>query len=90
MVDDSTRTYTYTPEYYVMKHASHYVLSGARRIELDGNYKDALCFINPDKTIVLIVGNSEGTEQKVTINIEGNNYTASLPANSLNTLVINK
>ena len=90
VVDDSTRTYTYTPEYYVIKHASHYVLSGARRIELDGNYKDALCFINPNKSIVLIVGNSEGTEQKVTINIEGNNYTDSLPANSLNTLVINK
>ena len=60
VVDDSTRTYTYTPEYYVMKHASHYVLAGARRIELGGNYNDALCFVNPDKSIVLIAGNSEG------------------------------
>ena len=87
-VNEKDHTFKYTPEYYVLKHASHYVLPGARRIVLGGNYEDALCFQNPDKSIVVLLQNKEASDQAISILIGGKNFTPTLRANSVNTLVI--
>lgn len=87
-VDETTRTFAYTPEYYVMKHASHYVQPGARALKLAGDYHDALGFVNPDKSVVLIVANQTEETQAVTVSAGKKELTPTLPAYSLNTLLI--
>ena len=87
-VSEADRTFKFTPEYYVLKHASHYVLPGAVRIVLDGSYTDALCFQNPDKSIVLLVQNKEKEEKQVTVNVDGTTFTPALAAESVNTFII--
>ena len=87
-VNETDHTFKYTPEYYVLKHASHYVLPGAVRIVLDGTYSDCLCFQNPDKSIVLLIQNKDAEPREVTIDIAGKTITPTLAPASVNTLVI--
>jgi glucosylceramidase len=89
VVVNEDRTFTYTPEYYVMKHVSHYVKPGARRLQAEGSFSNLLAFINPDKSIVVIAGNEEATERVISIRIDGVVYSPLLKANSLSTLVFN-
>ena len=71
-----------------MKHASHYILPGARRIVLEGSYSDALCFVNKDNRIVLLVANQTADPKAVTFQLaDGRSVCPTLPANSLNTFV---
>lgn len=87
-VDEISNTYSWTPEYYVMKHASHYVLPGAKYVKVSGSYDDALAFVNPDGSVVLLAANQTDEAQPVTLKVGDRNQTVSLPANSLNTLVL--
>lgn len=66
VVDKETGSYDFTIEYYLMKHASHFVQPGARRIRLD--YENALAFINPDGFVVLITSNE--TDQPLDITVQ--------------------
>ena len=83
-VDKESKTFRYTPEYYVLKHASHFVKPGAKVLELQGTYDDALAFLNPDGRIVLILSNQENAP--TTVSIDKHPFT--LPANSLNTILL--
>ena len=85
-VDKESKTFRYTPEYYVLKHASHFVKPGAKVLELQGTYDDALAFLNPDGYIVLILANQENASK--TVSIDGVKQTFTLPANSLNTILL--
>lgn len=89
VVNEKDKTYRFTPEYYVLKHASHYVMPGARRLILDGTYDDVLAFINPDKSIAVIVANSTKDTTSVTITLSNRNYTVMLKPLSMNTLTLN-
>jgi glucosylceramidase len=85
-VDKESKTFRYTPEYYVLKHASHFVRPGAKVLDMQGTYDDALAFLNPDGRIVLILANQEDAPKPVSI--DGVNQTFTLPANSLNTILL--
>lgn len=62
----------FEPEYYELKHLSHYVKPGAKRLLLDGStYEDMLGFINPDGTIALVVANQTSEPQSLSIRING-------------------
>ena len=88
VVDAATKSYRFTPEYYVMKHVSHYVQPGARRLNTTGTFSDLLVFENPDKSVVVIAGNEESQDKKVNIRIREEVYAPVLKANSLNTFVL--
>ncbi|MCD7916670.1 MAG: beta-glycosidase [Tannerellaceae bacterium] len=88
MVNEEEKTYRYTPEYYVMKHSSHYVKPGAKRIQVSGTYDDVLAFVNPDKSIVIVAGNNRETDKEVSFQVNNTIYKSLLKANSLNTLFI--
>lgn len=88
VVEENGKSFHYTPEYYVMKHVSHYVLPGAKRIETSGNYDDVLAFINEDKSIVVILGNPESTERKINFKVGDVVYSPLLKPNSINTFRI--
>jgi len=88
-VNRAEKTWRYTPEYYIIKHASHYALPGAKVVKLGGTYEEALAFVNPDGSIVVLAANKEESPRQVTFQIAGKKAkTVTLPASSLNTLVI--
>ena len=87
-VNKDNKTFRYTPEYYVLKHASHYVLPGAKLLDLSGSYADAMAFVNTDGSVVALVGNQTDHDQSVTLQLNGKNLTVTLSPNTLNTVVL--
>ncbi|MEG1543804.1 MAG: glycoside hydrolase family 30 beta sandwich domain-containing protein, partial [Tannerellaceae bacterium] len=75
VVDPETKSFRYTPEYYVMKHASHYVQPGARRLQTKGAYSNLLAFRNPDGSFAVILANEETVPRKVSLKIGDYVYT---------------
>ncbi|RHJ93471.1 glycoside hydrolase family 30 protein [Parabacteroides bouchesdurhonensis] len=88
VVDPETKTFRYTPEYYVMKHVSHYVQPGARMLTTEGTYTNLMAFRNPDKSLVVIIANETDTDKPVSIRVEERIYRPLLPAHSISTLLI--
>ena len=87
-VKEEDKTYIWTPEYYTMKHASHYVLPGAKYLNIAGSYSDAMAFVNKDGSIVVLAANQSEENKPVTIKLEGKDQMVVLPAKSLNTFVL--
>lgn len=86
-VDKDARTYTYNPEYYLMKHISHYVKPGAVYLGCEG-YGDVLAFRNPDGKVVVLVDEKEGRKLNLDITVGKKTVKVNIPANSLSTVVI--
>lgn len=76
--------YAFTPEFYLMKHFSHFVKRGAQYVAVKGELSSCSCaFENPDGQRVLVIYNPYEWEQTVTL--EGKSYV--LPPRSINTIV---
>ena len=88
VVDAEKRTWSWTHEYYVLKHLSRYVRRGAKRIRLDGDPNAAMAFVNPDGSIVVALRNASGAESRVAVAAGDRSRTVALPADSVSTLVI--
>ena len=88
-VNREQKTWRFTPEYYIIKHASHFVAPGAKVVALDGTYEDALAFVNPDGKVVVLAANQTDDAKPVSFQVAGKKArTALLPPNSLNTFVL--
>lgn len=88
-VDRETRTAKLNYEYYVLKHLSHFVKRGAKRVVLaDG--LDALAFANPDGSVVVALANGTDAEKTFNVALGGESAGFRLPANSLATLCLKK
>lgn len=88
VVDAAKKAYRYSYEYYILKHASHYVLPGAKKLETGGEYNDLLAFKNQDGSVIVIAGNQEEETKAVSIKIGDIFISPVLPAQSLNTFKI--
>jgi glucosylceramidase len=86
VVDAKKRNYRFTYEYYIMKHASHFVMPGAVKLATGGEYEDIMAFKNPDHSVVVIVANQNQEDRTVRINIDGTIISPTLEANSINTI----
>lgn len=87
-IDPVTQQVTYNPEFYVMKHFSHFVQPGAKRRGLRGHLAgNAVAFENPDGSTVTVVGNDLPKARRVTIKLNGEDFTAELQPYSFNTFV---
>jgi glucosylceramidase len=84
-VNKETKEIIYTPEFYLMKHLSHFVLPGARQIQTSGG-TDYLAFVNLDGTVVLIVVNLEDTPRIVTVGVGDRRFELPMKAKTFNTL----
>lgn len=74
---------TLTPEFYLMKHFSHFVKRGARYLKLKGECSSSsVAFKNPDGSVVLVVANPYTDEMVITFG--GKSYA--LPPRSINTI----
>ena len=75
----------FNPEFYVMKHFSHFVKPNAHVIEVKGMWSpNVLAFENPDNSKAAVIMNPFDVEKTVTI--ENTNYI--LPAKSFNTILL--
>jgi glucosylceramidase len=87
-VDTLNKTYKYNFEFYLMKHLSHFVKPGARRLQTTGPFSNLLAFVNPDHSVVAVVQNESETDKLLHIKVGNKLFGASLKANSFNTFLI--
>lgn len=87
-VDTTAKTYKYNYEYYLMKHLSHYVKPGAKRLETSGKFADILAFLNPDKSVVVVAHNDTGEAKEVAIKVGNRRISPVLPGDSFNTFLL--
>jgi glucosylceramidase len=86
-VDPKTGAITRNVEYYVLGHASRFVLPGAYRVATSkrGEQVEAAAFVNPDGSRVAIL-HRRSSEGPVTIALDGERYSVALPNGSVATL----
>jgi glucosylceramidase len=86
-IDPATGAITRNVEYYVLGHASRFVLPGAYRVAATkrGDGVEAAAFLNRDGSRVAILHRASG-EGPVTVAIDGERYLVPLPNGSVATL----
>jgi glucosylceramidase len=87
-VDDAAKTFRYNPDYYLMKHLSHFVDVGAKRLETTGTCDDALGFVNPDGRLVFLLRNELMQARFVEIKAGGRSVVAQLQPDSISTVTM--
>jgi glucosylceramidase len=88
-VNKTTKTVTYSPQFYAARHFGYYIKPGAYRIATSGSYTNtnAMAFRNPDGENILEVRNPNSATT-VAINFNGQKIKPTIPANSFNTFRI--
>lgn len=89
-VDTEARTFAYNHEYYLLKHVSHFVQPGARRLDTASwtGYENQLAFANPDGSVVVVMQNDLSEALLVRVMVGDRVIAATLPADSFNTFVL--
>jgi len=88
-VDEAAKTYVYNYEYYLMKHFSHYVQSGAKYLQTSGLDKNIIAFQNPDHSIAIVIHNDSTTDKQTRIQVGKLTIAPILKGDSFNTILIN-
>mgnify|MGYP003047919133 FL=1 len=90
VVDSVNHSYRWTPEFYLMKHVSHFVVPGARYIRTSGDGTSlSLTFLNPDGRIAVVMAELEGRDRWIRITRSGmEDEYVFLRGNSLNTVLL--
>lgn len=81
---DSTGNVVYNPEYYLMKHLSHFIKPGAHLLKIGD--VNALSFVNPDGEIIILVENPLKETSVKTIRINDKQINLSFKPESFNTV----
>ena len=86
-IDPATGAVIRNVEYYVLGHASRFVLPGAYRVatKKSGDGVEAASFVNPDGSRVAILHRKTG-EGALTVAVDGERYSVVLPTGSVATL----
>jgi glucosylceramidase len=87
-VDLKTKQYRFNHEYFVLKHVSHFVMPGAKLLNVEGTQDDALGFVNLDGSVVVVMRNEAGFERPVRLTVDGRSIVVVIEPDSLNTVVI--
>jgi glucosylceramidase len=87
-VDTAAKTFRYNHDYYLLKHLTHFVDVGSRRLETTGTCDDALAFANPDGSVVLLVRNELPHPQMVQVQVRERAAVLELPPDSVGTLAM--
>ncbi|MFY7899829.1 MAG: glycoside hydrolase family 30 protein [Chitinophagaceae bacterium] len=88
VINKTTKKVTYTPEFYIFKHISHFVTPGSTKLEIKGLSDDALAFVTPEGKIILVAINSHYKPKNFKIKIGSKYFEVTLPQNSFNTLTL--
>lgn len=87
-VDSKTRTFTYTPEYFAVKHYAHYIASGSEVLAYkpEGDDKKPVLVVKtPAQKYVVIAGNFKEESQKLTVKLGKRYLEVVLTPHSMNT-----
>ena len=76
---------SYTPEFYLFQHFSHFVPAGSVKLATIGNFDDVLAFRTPAGQIILVLVNRQKFAQSVVVKTGAQNIQALLPPKSINT-----
>ena len=90
-VDAERKSFTLTPDYYVIKHFSFLTDRWAVRLGLSGEWSDrAVAFYNDsDETRVVVIANPDGEAKRVVLEDEGERrFVLALQPRSVNTVVL--
>lgn len=88
-VNGETGEVGYNPEFYVMKHYSHFIKPGAVRLKTKGHWNSmASVFKNPNGELVIVVQNALERDQRLTFYGEGKSISVTLKKNSFNTIIL--
>ncbi len=88
VVDTVNKSYKYNYEYYLMKHLSHFVKPGAKRVTTTGEFNNLLAFVNPDKSVVVVAQNEGEGDKELRIKVGNKTFNPLLKANIFNTFFI--
>lgn len=86
IIDRKTGQLTRTPEYYLMKHLSHFIQPGSKLLKTIGD-KEVLAFRNQEGKIVIVCYNSKQENIDCSFNVDGKVITAKLLPLSINTII---
>ncbi len=89
-VDTAAKTYRFNHDYYLLKHLTHFVDVGARTTEMTGTSDDALAFVNPDGTVVVLLRNELAHPQWVQVQMHHRSLAIELPPDSVSTLSVKR
>jgi glucosylceramidase len=87
-VDSAAKSFHYTHDYYLLKHLTHFVDLGARGLVTAGTCDDALAFLNPDKSVVLLIRNELAHPQRIEVRVRNQSAMVELPADSIGTVTM--
>lgn len=85
-VDAATESFRYNHEFYILKHASHFVQNGAQRLATDGTLDDVLAFGNPDGSYAVLMRNEAAAERPLDLHFPSGRVSVTLAPDSLSTL----
>ncbi len=91
-VDSAAKTATLTPEYYAVKHYSHFVTAGSKLLGAYGGRTEetpVMVFRNPAGKYVVVAGNRANAERRLTLKLGGKYLETSLAPHSFQTFVEN-
>jgi glucosylceramidase len=89
-VDSQAKTATLTPEYYAVKHYSHFVTAGSKLLGAFGGRTEetpSMVFKNPAGKYVIVAGNRANAERRLTLKLGGNYLETTLVPHSFQTFI---
>lgn len=92
-VDSKNSTATYTPEYYAVKHYTHFITPGSIIVDSKSGKEDKLPVLvvkNTRGKYVVFAGNFNDENKDVSVKIDGKYLNVSLKPHSLNTFLSKK
>lgn len=88
-IDPESRELKLQPEFYLMKHLSHFVKKGAHVLSTKGRWtSNTIAFENPDGSIILVVGSNMNHDREFTFVHGEKNFSATIKAHSIHTFQI--
>lgn len=70
-INKFTKEVVYNPEFYIMKHFSHFIDPGAHRIALNGGQYNDIAFENPDGSVIIITANDTADHSERSFSVAG-------------------
>lgn len=88
-VNPETKEVSYNPEFFVIKHFSHFIAPGAVRLGIKGHWTgNSVVFENPNGELVIVVANSMKSSRKFSFKGCGKDFACELKPFSINTIVL--
>ena len=89
-VDSASKTYRYNHDYYLLMHLTHFVGPGAQSLLTTGTCDDALAFLTPNDSVIVLMRNEQAHSQRVELQLKNRAAMVELPADSISTVSIER